>query len=302
MLIFFTCLLTTFFNEPFEDSTLGQWTVIHPASNYSVKECHASHPRLKRNCLLLTNPNDKISLKAKLDDQITNLPVLIYFTTRSSLPADRSVSSLKFFSKSKNVFSTGYTFSSYPEYQFNVSDKITSRGLIRHDSQITHSIAVILRSNKNYELYSDGMILANGTIDNSLPITDIQLDIENSNNTIEVGNIIITDDVKQRWPILISTLLRFRQIEHSAIIKELVDEYEDGLFEGIPFKEKLNLADEEGALLDEGEADPRRFMFPFKISNPNDEDDELTALHRQASFDDVEVRKIEEYEDSEDEL
>lgn len=292
MIFIISCLFTVYFEESFNSPDISQWKNQH-SSNYTISECSASHPDLIRNCLFVSNPNEKLTLTSELSKKAEKLPLLIYFTTRSSLPTTDSKISLSVFSNSKKTFSVGYNFNSHAEYYLNdADDKVLCNGTINHESFLTHSITMIFRNEKTYELYADGLILGNGEITNIFPITSIELNVETKNNTVQVGNILITSTIKQKWPVLISTLLRYRDIERSAYVSSIVDKYEDELFEGVPFKGKLNLEEENGKLLSEEEADPRRFNFPFKINNKNENDDPAREQKKKDKKDDL----VEEFE------
>ena len=287
MLTLISCLFVTYFDESFLSGSLEEWSIAHASKNYSIEKCWASHSKLKHHCLVLSESNDKISLISKLSKQINSLPFLVYFTTRSTIPSQCSTVSLTALNDGNSLFSIGYNFNEFPEYMFNGSqNNILSNGYLKRDIKITHSIATIIRENNKFELYADGMILGNGTLKNPLPINEIKLDIENSNGTIEVGNIVITNDLKKRWPLLINTLLRFRDIERKRILNDLVNDYENKLFDGVPLNDEFNSKKEDGVLLSEEECDPRRFSFPFKLQK--NDDDELLSNQKNDDEDEVE--------------
>ncbi|KAK8884464.1 hypothetical protein M9Y10_043574 [Tritrichomonas musculus] len=301
MIFIISCLFTIYFEESFDSLNISQWKT-EKSDNFTISECSASHPDLVHNCLYLSNPNDKLTIKSQLTKPIKKHPLLIYFTTRSTLPTSGSKISLTFGSNSQKAFSIGYNFNRYPEYFLNDADgKNLCNGSIQHDPFVSHSITMIFRDSKSYELYADGMIFGNGNLVNQFPISDIELNIETKNNTVQFGNLLITSDVRQKWPTLISTLLRFRDIERRSYIKNIVDAYENELFDGTPFKGKLDLEEEEGKLLTEEEADPRRFNFPFKINNKNEDEDPARAESKKDKNKKLEkLEEDEEYEENED--
>lgn len=297
MIYLLACLFTVYFEESFNSQDIPQWKNLH-STNFTVSECSASHPDLTHNCLYVSKPNEKLTLTSKLSETIAEDPLLIFFTSRSTLPSSDSKVSLSLFSNSQKTFSVGFNFNKNAEYYLNdANDKNLSRGVINHESYLTHSITMIFRDDTTYELYVDGLILGNGKLENVFPITNIELNIETNNNTVQVGNILITSNVRQKWPVLISSLLRFRDIERSLYVKSKVDEFENELFEGVPFKGKLNLEDENGKLLTEDEADPRRFNFPFKINNKNENEDPVQEQKKKKK---KEEANVEEYEINEE--
>lgn len=297
MLYFLTCLFTIYFEESFNTLDISQWKNQH-SSNYTISECSASHPNLVHNCLYVSKPNEKLTLTSELENTVKKSPLLIFFTTRSTLPTSESKLSLSLFSNSQKAFSVGFNFNKYAEYFLNdANDKNLSSGVIQHESFLTHSITMIFRGDTTYEFYVDGLILGNGKLTNAFPLTNIEFNIETNNNTIQVGNILITSSVKQKWPVLISNLLRYRDIERSVYVKSLVDDYENDLFEGVPFKGKLDLEEEEGKLLNEDEADPRRFNFPFKINNKNENEDPAAVERKKKKDKETKVEEFEEHEE-----
>ena len=255
--------LITFFEETFKNNNFtNNW-------NYNFKpeilQCSASHENLIKNCLFNKIINKKIELKTNLKENI-ELPLFIHFTLKSKFPTTNSEISLTFFSNENEILKLGFIYGDHnPKYFLNFNKIEINSGFINYDREITRSISLIILNDLNFKLYIDGMIMGNGTLFNFNNFNLIKINLFNGNTTSEIGNIFILNNEKQRWKILINTLLRFRLIERSAILKALVDEEELKLFKGKILNEPLDLEEEYGKLLTEEEADPRKFPFPWKL-------------------------------------
>lgn len=283
-MLYFLCFLCSYFKEYFTDRKLTQWQITSDAKNKTVQECSASHQDLTHYCFSLNDHNSSVILQSKKKMNIDTFPILVYFTTHSTSPAPGSKIFLNLYHKNAKRFSIGYKFDSFPEYELKDNDDaVLSNGTLTHEPYLSHSIATVFRKNNDYELYVDGMILGNGTLSEVLPIDQISIEIETKNNSLEIGNLLITKSLHKRWQILVTTLLRLRKVERTAYLDRLVDQYEDELFDGMPFADKIVDEGEQKdeLLLSESDANPRRFNFPFKLPEKLSETDPLYHMRKE---------------------
>lgn len=258
-----------YLNETFENEKQdNQWSTVGESEKPEFSACSASFEFLLRNCLIMKKQSKRYHATAKLDTEITKTPFLVQFTAKSKMPTTSSIISLSLLGEKTPEVSLSLTYTDDdPQYSFIDSMQNITNGNISHDRDLSHHLAFSVNEDNTYYIYVNGILLKGGALSKPIkfPLRTLELIVENGNTTTEVGNIYVTDEIKDRYPLLITSFLQFRPIERAARLKAIVDEEEMRLFEGFPIDEPLDREDEYGVPLDFAKADPRNFNFPFKI-------------------------------------
>jgi hypothetical protein len=165
---------------------------------------------------------------------------------------------------SLGTFSLSLSFGACVEFEFTAGSQTMSHGVIDHEVYLTHSLAVAVSAAAEFTVFADGLLLGAGTLPSAEVAADkVVISVSGGNTSVQVGNVRVSDDPEMRWPMTISALLRFRAIERAKVRRDIVDAMERRII-GADLREKLSTEDEEGVLIDEEAADPRKFVFPFK--------------------------------------
>lgn len=260
-------LCTIFFEGNFNNTAANGWTSTDKGAKCEFTECVATHIDRPRNCMKLSTPKAEAELKSKFKTQATKLPLLIYFTAMGNYSTGPASSKISLFSNKALSFSLEYQFKNTVIYEFKGPNGLIATNFIDHEVYLTHSLALLLKEDQTYEIYADGLSLSQGKLSSKidLPLTDVAVNLKNDNTTVELGNLIVSNEINNRIPILRDTLLKYRLVERSNILRKMVDVEEKRVFKG-PFSDDGLSKKEFGRLYEDDECDPRKFMFPFKIS------------------------------------
>ena len=249
--------------------------------NGKVRTCTASHRELVRNCVVLTEKDEHSEFALQVD-KAKAIPVFLSFTAKSA-PSSQATVEVALKSGEAAVYALKARYAADVEFEFEVNSKSVASGVLDTEKILTHSFAVAVEE-KAFKVYVDGYILGAGELSDAPrgSIDSVAVQMKNGNETLEFGNLVVGDDPKVRWDNLISSLLRFRNVERAKVRKDIVDAEEERLF-GRKLKGQLDWLEEEGKLLDYDEADPRRFSFPY-VSN---KDERTISVSPDAGDDDV---------------
>ncbi|EAX97494.1 hypothetical protein TVAG_335540 [Trichomonas vaginalis G3] len=286
MLFFLTI---QYFNETFEnDQPNNKWNIIGESEKLEIAQCSASFQFLIRNCLHVNNTDKRFHASAEMKTEITSTPFLVQFTAKTQMPTTGSLISLSMLNGEESEVELTLTYSDDdPQYAFIDSSQNKTIGNITHERDLTHHITLVVNTDNTYYIYANGIILKGGVLSKPIkfPLNKVELLVENGNTTSQIGNIIVTSDIKDRYPLLISTFLQFRQIERLDRLRVIVDAEEMRLFDGTPIDEPLDREDEYGVPLEFSKADPRNFNFPFKLERPKERLSKLKEAQRPSTLD-----------------
>ena len=264
MFLFF--IATFYLNETFPNQKAeNEWDIA-----FNVTECYASSHLLHRYCGQISSEDEILTTTTKLQTTIEHLPFLTHFTAKTRMPTTPSNITFSLLSSEGTEISLNLEYTDDdPIYSFTASEGNVTTGFISHERELTNSLTLSVRDDETYVFYVNGLILHIGNLSKpfNFPITDVQVTLKNGNTTSEIGNIYITDDLSLRYDLLIQSLLQLRPCERAVFIKELVDEEEMRLFDGLPLDEPIDKNDEYGIPLDEKTADPRSFSFPLTLKS-----------------------------------
>jgi hypothetical protein len=253
-----------YLNEDFISPATNNWKSLRDNVSYST--CYASHSQLVRHCISLPTTGSTAELQTSLTRKITSFPLLVSFTVRGSLPTTGSSATVSLRSDQTTIYTLGYSFTNLLSTFLNTSTTSFSHTLDQ-ERHLTHSLSLVVQNGGSYMFYADGYPLSIGNFsEDGFPIDSVSISLASGNATIELGNLLVSNKPSDRWPALISSLLRFRDVERAKYIRASVDEAERALFREV-LDGELDPADEEGLLYDEVECDPRRFAFPFKMNS-----------------------------------
>jgi len=291
----------------FEDIIKSEKLLESKQGKYEIGECFASSPKLERKCFQVNKAKERAVLGYKFGSNIESGSLFLFFTARIKFPSTDSSIMVKLGRKGHETIAGFVYGNDNPRFVLQNQNIMCSNGTVDYDRELTRSIGLVITENGEIRLYVDGIIkhVSNISVNDVFPISNLEIEIMNGNTTSEIGNIYVSNDEKQRWPMLIKSLLQFRAIERASVLRELVDEEERRLFGDSLIKEPLDMEEEYGVLLDENEADPRRFPFPLKLnfksekSPKKESDDSPNAIQKRIEISMSKSRTMEEDEKEE---
>lgn len=304
MLFVLFSICTVFFGENFTKLATNNWDESQ-IGTAQLKTCSASHPKLPHNCVTLNNSETESVLTTKVES-FTAAPLLVSFTVKSTFPSTGSSAEIVLLNAENPVYSISFGFQKEAKFAFKSASKQIATGILEHEAVLSHSVIVTVTRRGEYTLFIDGMALSAGEIPNFKVqnVNRVKLSLVSGAGSLEVGNVMISDELDSKWKIVTSTVLRYRRMERALVRKAIVDAEEERLF-GRKLKGKLDWLEEEGDLLEEDACDPGKFSFPFKINTRRAEDEQISndpiSLAKDL-FDDEDERVIEDEEIGEDDF
>ena len=257
-----------------------------------VDECSLSAPSLRQYCAIFNQTDSNLSVSARMRKPIRQLPMFIFFTAKIEYPAEDSSIRLDVGDFSISLGLKGKKM----HYEL---ENMGENGTVFYEKYLTHSFSLSIRGNREYDFYVDGYPLHSGTVQNvRLPVDTVSVEVKNSNTSIELGPVLVSDTVDRRWQVLIDNVLRYKARERGKWIHDRAVEEEREIFgKLLPEESDTELPE----MQSESQVDPRNFKFPFTMDENNiDKPKEESRMDN--SIDTDSGRKYVDYEEAEIEL